>query len=80
MPRHANRGLYSTATVGMRVRLLKRPAGKDAEDFDLSRYEVGGVYEVGPRLAGYLVSSGYAEPVEERRAEAADAPGSRSLK
>jgi hypothetical protein len=47
----------------MRVRIVRTPTGRDAEFFDLSRFRVDEVYEVGPRLAEYLMACGFAEPV-----------------
>ena len=46
----------------MRVRILHKPGGKDFEGVDTSRFVVGQVYEVGPRLGDLLIVSRFAEP------------------
>jgi NADH:ubiquinone oxidoreductase subunit B-like Fe-S oxidoreductase len=58
----------------MRVRMVKRPTTGDCdlEGFDVSRFEVGEVYEVGPRLAELLIVCGYAEPEMRPRDRAAE--------
>jgi hypothetical protein len=48
------------------VRILKLPSDKVVEGIDVRRFDVGGVYEVGPHLAELLVRSGYAT-IESRR-------------
>ena len=59
----------------MRVRIRKCPPEGTLEVFDLRRnqFQVGGVYEIGQRLAEILILSGFAEPEVHRlsRAEAA---------
>jgi hypothetical protein len=49
----------------MRVRMIRQPKFEDVEDFASTRFEVGQVYQVGPRLAELLLATGCAEP--ERR-------------
>jgi hypothetical protein len=50
----------------MRVKILTRMKG-DVEGIDLTRFEVGKVYNVRTFLANYLLASGYAEPVTNHR-------------
>jgi hypothetical protein len=47
----------------VRVRITKPPSASDCdlEGFDVSRFQVGQVYDLGPRLAELLVVCGYAE-------------------
>ena len=52
----------------MRVRIVKKPVAADLEGFDVSFFEVGLVYEVGPTLGTLLIVAGYAEP-EMRRSD-----------
>jgi hypothetical protein len=47
------------------------------EPFDISRFEVGKVYEVGPRLAEVLIVAGYAEPEMRVKDRAAEKPRKR---
>jgi hypothetical protein len=58
----------------LRVRILKTPSPTEFELFDVSRFEVGRVYDIGIRLAELMIVDGCAEP--ERRAvdRAADKP------
>lgn len=44
---------------------------RSAYEIDLRSYEVGSVYDVGPRIAEYLIVMGFAVP-EEARQESAD--------
>jgi hypothetical protein len=63
----------------MCVRIKRLPQERYLEGFDLSRYEIGKIYEVGARLAELLVILGYADP-RARRADrdiAADRPNRR---
>jgi NADH:ubiquinone oxidoreductase subunit B-like Fe-S oxidoreductase len=46
----------------LRVRITKKPVPTQVEPFDVSRFEIGKVYEVGSRLAEVLIVAGYAEP------------------
>ena len=46
----------------MLLKVLRKP-DRPVDDVDLSRFQVGRVYEVGTRLANYLLASGFAEPV-----------------
>jgi len=58
----------------LRVRITKLPRSEDCdlEGFDVSRFEVGNVYEVGPRLGELLIVCGYAEPEMRQHDRAAD--------
>lgn len=52
----------------MRVRIVTKMHGT-IDSFDLEKFEVGLVYEVGPSLGNYLLASRYAVPVtDEERA------------
>lgn len=55
---------FQSTTSGVRVRIKKIPTTNDAEQFDLSRFRVGEIYDVGLRLAEYLMACGYAEPAD----------------
>ena len=46
----------------MRVRITKQPVATELEPYDVTRFEVGKVYDVGPRLAEVLIVAGFAEP------------------
>ena len=63
--------LYTTL---LRIRMLQPPTAGDCDlqGFEVSRFEVGKVYEVGPRLAELLIVCGYAEPEMRQRDRAAD--------
>jgi hypothetical protein len=58
----------------VRIRILKRPARGDCdlEQFDVSSFEVGRVYDVGHRLGELLIVCGYAEPEMRQRDRAAN--------
>ena len=60
----------------MRVRITKPPSKSDCdlEGFDVSRFVVGQVYDVGARLGELLILCGYAEPEMRWRDIAADQP------
>lgn len=78
MPPDTKSTAYQSTTLGVRVRIKKIPTATDAEQFDLSRFRVGETYEVGPRLAEYLMVCGYAEPVDAPPLDlAADKPKKR---
>ncbi len=47
--------------VVQRIRILKPPQASDFIPFDVTRFQVGRVYEVGPRLAELLIVCGCAE-------------------
>lgn len=44
-----------------RIRILKSPQASDFIPFDVTRFQVGRVYEVGPRLAELLIVCACAE-------------------
>jgi hypothetical protein len=49
----------------MRIRITKAPIPtecRDLEGFNVSRFEIGQLYTVGPRLAELLIVCGFAEP------------------
>jgi hypothetical protein len=48
----------------MRIKFVKRPDAADDSPFDLSWFDIGGVYDVGPRLAEYLILCGCAKDAE----------------
>jgi len=60
----------------LQIRIKSLPNDKEFEEYDLTRFRAGEVYEVSPRLASLLVVAGYAETVPTRgqKAEAADWP------
>lgn len=69
---------YQSTTTGVRVKFTKIPTAKDVEPFDLSRFHAGETYDVGPRLAEYLMACGYAEPADVSSPDmAADKPRKR---
>jgi hypothetical protein len=53
------------------VRITKTPVPNELEPYDVSRFEVGKVYEVGPRLAEVLIVAGFAEPESRTKDRAA---------
>ncbi len=56
-----------TSDPQVRIRILTSPSGKFLDGvIDVERFKVGGVYDVGPRLAELLIALGHAAP--ERRA------------
>lgn len=58
---------------GYRLRIKNLPEDRNIEGFDVRGFEVGKVYEVGPRLGELLIVMGYADPVAPRiRDRAAD--------
>jgi hypothetical protein len=52
----------------LRIRIIRRPSAADVEGYDVRHFEVGEVYDVGPRLADLLVMCGYGL-VEMRHSE-----------
>jgi hypothetical protein len=52
----------------LRIRIIRKPSPRDVEGYDVNRFEVGELFDVGPRLADLLVIGGYAI-VEMRRTE-----------
>jgi hypothetical protein len=46
----------------VRIRILKVPQASEFIPFDVSRFQVDKVYEVGTRLAELLIVCGYAAP------------------
>ena len=64
--------------ASLRIRIKKLPNRAESEPFDVAHFEVGKVYEVGPRLAEYLIVAGYAEPEMRAVDRAADGPKRRS--
>ena len=58
----------------MRIRIVKlpNPGDCDLEGFDVSKFEVGKVYETGPRLGELLMACGYAQLEMRRHDRAAD--------
>ena len=59
----------------MRVRITKKPVPTELDPYDVSRFEVGKVYEVGPRLAEVLIVAGFAEPEMRGKDRPATKPG-----
>lgn len=60
----------------VRIRIVKQPNPHEIEPFDPPRFEVGRVYEIGPRLAELLTVCGYAAP-EMRAYQQPDHPARR---
>jgi hypothetical protein len=60
----------------MRVRIVKQPTSSEVEHLDLSRFQVGGVYDIGPNMAALLTVCGYAAP-EMRSQQQASHPARR---
>jgi hypothetical protein len=57
----------------LRVRIKRLPPPGELDEFDLRRFRVGDVYDVGSQLGTILVVAGYAEPAPAfPSAEAAD--------
>jgi hypothetical protein len=53
----------STALTGpIRVKIVCALKSSEFEPFDVSKFEVGNTYEVGPKLGALLIVSGCAEP------------------
>jgi len=52
----------------LRIRILKPPSPVDVDGYNVRHFEVGEVYDVGPRLADLLVIGGYGL-VEMRHSE-----------
>jgi hypothetical protein len=69
-------GSYTSVGGILRIRIVKPPNSRDCdlEGFDVSRFAVGQVYEVGLRLGELLIVCGYAEPEMRQRDRAADQP------
>ena len=44
----------------VRIRIQRLPGDSDFEGFDLRRFEIGAVYDVGIRLAELLILAGFA--------------------
>lgn len=61
----------------LRVRITKQPVPTELEPYDVSRFEVGKVYDVGPRLAEALIVGGFAEPDTRTKDRPATKPGTR---
>jgi hypothetical protein len=53
--------ITSHATGTLQIRIISRPEPLQFAPFDVSRFEPGGIYEVGPRLAELLIISGCAK-------------------
>jgi hypothetical protein len=53
----------------MQIRVVRQPSPHELEPFDLSRLEVGRVYDIGPTMAALLIACGYAEPEMRSRQE-----------
>jgi hypothetical protein len=61
----------------MRVRIVRALDAHEFGPFDVSRFQVGGVYQVGIKLGELLIVGGYAHPdrrTRHLRVEAADHP------
>ena len=58
----------------LRIRIKKLPNRKASEPFEVAHFVVGQMYDVGPRLAEYLIISGYAEPEMRAVDRAAENP------
>jgi hypothetical protein len=60
-----------TSSTTIRVRITRLPKRGELDEFDLTRFRPGEVYEVPAHLGSVLILSGYAEFVPPR-AKAAD--------
>jgi hypothetical protein len=62
--------------ASLRIRVVRPLDPREFESFDVSRFQVGGLYEVGLKLGELLIVGGYAHPDRRAReqAEAADHP------
>jgi hypothetical protein len=47
----------------MRVRMKRLPAHGDFDEYDLSHFAIGEVYDVTAQLASLLIIAGYADPM-----------------
>jgi hypothetical protein len=47
----------------MRVRISSLPAAGEFEEYDLTRFSIGQVYDVTAQLASLLIIAGYADPM-----------------
>lgn len=68
----AHDGCLYTEFLPLRIRITRLPTERFLEGFDLSRYEVGQTYDVGPRLAELMIVMDYAAP-EMRRSDRGNA-------
>jgi hypothetical protein len=48
----------------MRLRILARPTRREVEGIPLDHFIVGRIYDVSTTLGNYLLSEGWAKPVE----------------
>jgi hypothetical protein len=48
----------------MRIRIVQKPSLRDVDGIDLDCFDVGRLYEVGPRLAELFLAEGWAKPAE----------------
>ena len=62
----------NTPEFSLRIRLVRLPTAGEFDEFHLEHYHVGQTYVMPARLASMLILAGYAELVENQRAEAAD--------
>ena len=53
---------FVTLTGPMRVHIVRPINAAAFEPFDVSHFETGKTYTVGPKLGALLIVSGYAEP------------------
>jgi hypothetical protein len=60
-----------TSSTTLRVRIVRLPGRGELDEYDLTLYRPGEVYEVPAQLASLLILSGYAQLVA-LRATAAD--------
>ena len=60
-----------TSSTTLRVRIVRLPGRGELDEYDLTLYQPGEVYEVPAQLASLLILSGYAQLVGPR-ATAAD--------
>ena len=61
-----------TPEFTLRIRMIAMPSVGEFDEFHLEHYHVGQTYVLPARLASMLILAGYAELVDNQRAEAAD--------
>ena len=61
--------MYTTVANPVHVRIVKAPKRDDCDldGYDVSKFEVGEIYDIASRLAELLILCGYAQP--EMRAQ-----------
>jgi len=68
---------FFSAVANVLVRIVKPPTSADYAPFDLSRFEIGKVYEIGPKLAELLILNWCAEFTDQPRSDSRSTPRER---